>query len=257
MHYSRNTIHPNLAPSSAAGAVAIVGAGAGDAAHLTLGALEALRRADVAFVDDLVDASVLALIPSHVEVHRVGKRAGKPSADQNDINAQLIAAARTGKNVVRLKGGDPFIFGRGGEEAAALREAGVSVSIQPGLTAALVAAAATGIPLTDRRASTQVTFITAATAEDTTPDLAGLAGPGKTLVIYMGAGRAREIARQLLAETTTSHLPIAVIEDAGRPGQSVILTTPERLEADVAGRNAAKPALIIIGDVVGLAVHHG
>jgi uroporphyrin-III C-methyltransferase len=241
----------------AAGSVALVGAGAGEAAFLTLGALRALEQADIVFTDALVDATILALIPNDVDVRRVGKRAGGPSVDQDHIIQELIMAARRGLRVVRLKGGDPFIFGRGGEEASALRDAGLDVEVVPGLTAAIVAAAATNIPLTDRRASTQVTFITAATAQDTTTDLRGLVGPGKTLVIYMGVGKAADIARQLLADPATAQTPVAIIESAGRTSQNIIFTTPKHLRRDAARRDKTKPALIIIGDVVSLAVRHG
>jgi uroporphyrin-III C-methyltransferase len=232
--------------------VLLVGAGAGDAGHLTLAALDALRRADVVFADDLVDASILALIPPHVDVRRVGKRARRPSAAQADINAALIAAARAGLRVVRLKGGDPFVFGRGGEEADALRDAGLEVAVVPGLTAALVAAAATGIPLTDRRRALQLAFVTATAQDGTTPDLSGLVGPGRTLVVYMGGGKGREIVARLVTPDISA-LPAAVVENAGRSGQRWRATTVAGLAAALDRRDTAAPTLIIIGEVVGLA----
>ncbi|MDX2145508.1 MAG: uroporphyrinogen-III C-methyltransferase [Rhodospirillaceae bacterium] len=251
MFHSSNGIHSSPAAASAAlPPVHLVGAGAGDAGHLTLAARDVLARADVVFVDDLVDRTVLDLIPRRVEIHYVGKRAGQPSAQQADIQAQLIAAAQSGRRVARLKGGDPFIFGRGGEEADALRAAGLEVAVLPGLTAALVAAAATGIALTDRRHATQVTFITATESDGATPGLAGLAGKGRTLVIYMGGAQGAEIARQLLSNPVTARLPIAVVQDAGRTTQDTIFTTAETLARDLARRDLAKPTLIIVGDVV-------
>jgi uroporphyrin-III C-methyltransferase len=247
------SVVPNVLTVGFPPLVPLVGAGAGDAGYLTLAALDVLRRADIVFADDLVDSSVIALIPPHVDVRRVGKRAGKPSADQNDIHAQLIAAARSGKNVVRLKGGDPFIFGRGGEEVDALREAGLDVAVVPGLTAALVAAAATAIPLTDRRLATQVTFITATDRDGETPDIKHLVGEGRTLVIYMGGGKAAELSGQLQAHADLLRLPAAIIEDAGRTKQKLRIATAGSLPQE----KSNKPTLIIIGKVVDLAVRHG
>jgi uroporphyrin-III C-methyltransferase len=233
--------------------VYLIGAGAGDVGHLTLAARDTLTQADVVFVDDLIDRTILDLIPGQAEIHRVGKRAGQPSAQQTDINAQMIAAAKPGIRVVRLKGGDPFIFGRGSEEADALRAADLDVAVIPGLTAALVAAAAAGIPLTDRRASEQVTFVTATTSDGGSPNLAPISGPGRTLVIYMGGSKGGEIARQLLSNPATACLPIAIVQDAGRVSQEMIFTTAESLESDLARRDQEKPTLIIVGDVVTLA----
>jgi uroporphyrin-III C-methyltransferase len=230
----------------------IVGAGAGDASHLTLAAAEAISSADVIFVDDLVDASIQALIPEHVEIRKVGKRAGRLSATQDQIIAGLIASAQAGQRVVRLKGGDPLIFGRGGEEASAVRASGLDVVIVPGVTAALIAAASTGIPLTDRRYAQQVTFITGTDSGNDVPTLKGLAGLGRTLVIYMGSRQARRISEQLQADSVPLSFPAAIVHDAGRPSQNLIVTTVGQLAAAIARGDHSKPALIIVGEVVSL-----
>ena len=230
----------------------IVGAGAGDASHLTFAAVEAISNADVIFVDDLVDPSILALIAEHVEIRKVGKRAGRPSTAQDQIIAELIASAHAGQRVVRLKGGDPFIFGRGGEEAAALRLSGIDVVVVPGMTAALIAAASTGIPLTDRRHAQQVTFITGTDSGNDVPALKGLAGRGRTLVIYMGSRQARRISEQLQLDRVTPNFPAAIVQDAGRPSQNLIVTTVGQLAAAVASADHSKPSIIIVGEVVSL-----
>ncbi len=235
-----------------ASTIHIVGAGAGDASHLTLAAAEAISNADVIFVDDLVDSSIQALIPEHVEIRKVGKRAGRLSATQDQIIAGLITSAKAGQRVVRLKGGDPFIFGRGGEEASALRATGLDVVITPGMTAALIAAASTEIPLTDRRCAQQVTFITGTDSGNDVPALKGLAGPGRTLVIYMGSRQARRISEQLQADRVPPNFPAAIVQDAGRPSQNLIITTVGQLAAAIARGDHSKPAIIIVGEVVSL-----
>lgn len=230
--------------------VHIVGAGAGDASHLTLAAVEAISKAHVILVDDLVDSSILALIPEYVEIRKVGKRAGRPSAGQDQIITGLISLAHTGKRVVRLKGGDPFIFGRGGEEASALWASGLDVTIIPGVTAALIAAASTGIPLTDRRYAQQVTFITGTDSGNDLPALKGLAGPGRTLVIYMGRRQALRISEQLRADNVPFSFPAAIVQDAGRPSQSLFIATVGQLAAAISRGDNSKPAIIIVGEVV-------
>lgn len=237
-------------PTRPAGRVVLAGAGAGEAGALTLAVREALASADVVLHDDLVDPGVLALIPPGVERIAVGKRAGRPSTPQADIIAALISHARAGRRTVRLKGGDPFIFGRGGEEAAALTAAGIEVEVIPGLTAALVAAASAGIPLTHRGVSTAVSLVTAATREGEVPDLRGLAGPNRTLVVYMGRGAADRVAAALIDDGVAADTPVAAIENAGRAAQRVVMATlatlPERL-ADLA---LTGPTLLIVGAVV-------
>lgn len=230
--------------------ILLVGAGAGDAGDLTLRAYRALQTADIIFYDDLVDDSILELIPASVEVVFVGKRAGKLSADQNHIHALMTEAAERGLRVVRLKGGDPFVFGRGSEEADALNAAGFESEIVPGLTAALVCAASAGIPLTDRRHAAQVTFITATRSNGELNVLRGLAGEGRTLVIYMGARLSQRIARALLDDAVSAAIPVALIENGGRASQRVVETTVGALADDTAQFAATGPALLIVGDVI-------
>ncbi|MBL8644573.1 MAG: uroporphyrinogen-III C-methyltransferase [Rhodospirillaceae bacterium] len=227
-----------------------MGAGAGDAGDLTLRALAAIQEADVVFYDDLVDASILDLIPKTARQVFVGKRAGKPSTDQQDIHALVTDAAAQGLRVVRLKGGDPFLFGRGSEEAEAFAAHGFASEVVPGLSAAFVCAAAVGIPLTDRRHAAQVTFITATRADGSLNALTGLAGAGRTLVIYMGARLTQRIAAALLDSGVTPDLPVAIIEHGGRAAQRVRQATVGALAGAAAVLRADGPALLIIGDVV-------
>ncbi|MBL8628207.1 MAG: uroporphyrinogen-III C-methyltransferase [Rhodospirillaceae bacterium] len=229
--------------------VLIVGAGAGDAGDLTLRALAAIQSADVIFYDDLVDASILGLIPARTERVFVGKRAGQPSTPQNEIHALVTKAASTGERVVRLKGGDPFLFGRGSEEADVLAQSGFESEVVPGLSAAFVCAASTGIPLTDRRHAAQVTFITATRSNGELNDMRGLAGAGRTLVIYMGARLAPHIAQALQGDAVADETPVVIIANGGRITQRVTETTVGALASTTAAESSG-PALLIIGDVV-------
>lgn len=182
------TLHP----------VALVGAGPGDPELLTLRALRRLQAADVVLSDDLVDARVLALIGPQTRLLRVGKRGGCISTDQRFIEELMIREARVGARVVRLKGGDPFVFGRGGEEADALRAAGLAVEIVSGLTAGIAGPAAAGIPVTDRRCTPGVALVTGHSGEGgRAPDWAALARSGLTLVVYMGVARCEQIVAAL------------------------------------------------------------
>lgn len=237
-------------PRSRPWPVSLVGAGAGDVTALTLGAADVLAAADVVFADDLVDASVLARIPAGVEVVAVGKRGGRPSFAQSDIVDRLIDAARQNRRVVRLKGGDPMLYGRGAEEAEALVAAGLEVAIYPGISAAFAAASATGIPLTYRNVASQVSFITAIRADGSQHPVDDLAGPGRTLVVYMGRFAARQIANALGTAGVPSWFPAAVIENAGRPDQTLVATTVEGLSAAVASLIGHGPVLLIVGEVV-------
>ncbi len=237
-------------PLGEAQPVLIVGAGAGDAGDLTLRALAAIQSADVIFYDDLVDASILALIPEHTERVFVGKRAGQPSTPQDDIHALVTKAAATGQRVVRLKGGDPFLFGRGSEEAEVFAQSGFESEVIPGLSAAFVCAASAGIPLTDRRHAAQVTFITATRSNGELNELRGLAGPGRTLVIYMGARLAARIAQALRSDNVADATPLAIIENGGRVTQRITETTIGALADEATTVSATGPALLIIGDVV-------
>jgi len=236
------------------GIVHIVGAGPGAADLVTLRAQRLLEQADVIVHDRLVGDGVLDLARRDAERIDVGKAPGRHPVPQEEINEILIAQARLGKRVVRLKGGDPFVFGRGGEELQALADAGVRAEVVPGVTAATACAAAAGIPLTHRGHASAVTFVTGHKGSGDAPvvDWAALARSGATLAVYMGVGGAAAIAEELsrhgLADT-----PVAVIENGTRPDQRVVTGRIRGLDALVRAYGITGPALIVIGDVAGLA----
>jgi uroporphyrin-III C-methyltransferase len=235
------------------GKVTLAGAGPGDPDLLTVKALKALSRADVVVHDGLVSEAILDLAPAGTRRIAVAKRKSRHSYAQEDINRLLIAFARAGLEVVRLKGGDPFIFGRGGEELQACRAAGVEVEVIPGVTAALAASAGAGAPLTHRGAAQAVTFVTAHGAGGETPDLdwTALARANQTVVIYMGATRAGEIADRLIAAGREPATPVLITENASLPDERKIAATLAGLGA--AARGLAGPALLIVGEAMALA----
>ena len=204
--------------ASQTGAVWLVGAGPGDPELLTIKALKALERADVVVHDGLVSDEILALAPPHAQRISVAKRKSRHSYSQDEINRMLVAFAREGLSVVRLKGGDPFIFGRGGEEVEACREAGVPVEVVPGVSAALGCAAEAMLPLTHRDAASAVSFVAGQCKGLTEQDWSGLAGQGRTLVIYMGVATGADIADKLIADGVSPDMPVAVLENGTRPG---------------------------------------
>lgn len=235
------------------GEVWLAGAGPGSLECLTLGVIAALAKADAIVYDALVNPDVLAAAP-RAEKHYVGKRAGVRSAAQGDINALLIRLAGEGKRVLRLKGGDPNVFGRGGEEAHALTGAGVPFRFLPGLTSGLAALASAGIPATLRGVSQAITLATGHAAEPPVPgdgpDWAALAKTGQPIVIYMGLGNLPLIRDQLLAGGLGPHTPAAVIHAASTPQETVLVSDLAGI-ADAAQRAAVKsPALIVVGDIV-------
>ena len=244
------------APRSAAeGTVVLVGAGPGDPDLLTVRAVRELERADVVVHDRLVSPAILAMVPRAVARIDVGKAPGRGAAIQERINGLLLAAARTGRRVVRLKGGDPLVFGRGGEEIAYLRRHGVSVTVVPGITAATGCAAAAGIPLTHRDAAHSVAFVSGTPAEGAPePDWAALAGEGLTIAIYMGVRNAAAIAAKLIAAGRAGGTPVAVIENGTRPDQRVLTGTLAGLGALVDDHAVVNPALLVVGQVAALAV---
>jgi uroporphyrin-III C-methyltransferase/precorrin-2 dehydrogenase/sirohydrochlorin ferrochelatase len=244
-----------IARGRPAGLVHIVGAGPGDPELLTLKALRVLQEADVIFYDRLVEPSILDLARRDARRAFVGKARGKASVAQDDINDQLVREARAGSRVVRLKGGDPFVFGRGGEELDVLKAAGVAAFVVPGITAALGVAASTGAPLTHRDHAQAVTFITGHTRSGDTPDVewAQLAGKNHTLVVYMGAGNAPKVAEQLIAAGRAAATPVLIVENGTRPDQRALKSSLETLGADAQALDADKPALLIIGEVAALA----
>jgi uroporphyrin-III C-methyltransferase / precorrin-2 dehydrogenase / sirohydrochlorin ferrochelatase len=237
----------------AAGEVTLVGAGPGDPELLTLKALRALQDADVILHDRLVPPEVLDLARRDAVQICVGKAAGQLGSTQEEINALLIEHAKQGKRVVRLKGGDPFVFGRGGEELQALAAARINFSVVPGITAALGAAAYAGIPLTHRDHAHSVSFVTGhAQEDDKEPDWRALAMPGATAVFYMGLARLDQIVAKLLEHGAPANRPAGIIAQGTTPQQRVITATLATL-LDVAARaNLESPALLVVGDVVAL-----
>ncbi|MGL4613521.1 MAG: uroporphyrinogen-III C-methyltransferase [Shewanella sp.] len=235
------------------GKVWLVGAGPGDAELLTVKALRVLKMADVVLYDALVSQEILELIPKEAEKIAVGKRAGEHSAAQHEINQLLVTKAYTRKQVVRLKGGDPFIFGRGGEELQTLVEAGVAFEVVPGITAATGAAAYGGIPLTHRDYAQGVTFITGHCQADSRPmDWQGYANPHNTLVVYMGILNASIIRQGLLNAGRSPHTPVAIIAKATTAEQRRFIGCLAELEQLAAAPALQMPALMIIGEVVAL-----
>ncbi|HMI76029.1 MAG TPA: siroheme synthase CysG [Steroidobacteraceae bacterium] len=236
-----------------AGEVTLVGAGPGDPELLTLKALRALQDADVILHDRLVPEGLLDMARRDAVRISVGKAAGGIGSTQEQINALLIEHAQQGKRVVRLKGGDPFIFGRGGEELEALARAQISFSVIPGVTAAAGCAAYAGIPLTHRDYAHSVTFVTGHVDKDgREPDWRALAKPGLTAVFYMGLARVEQIAAQLLAHGATAALPAAVIAQGTLRDQRVITGTLATIAAVTAASNIESPALLVVGEVVSL-----
>jgi len=230
--------------------VTLVGAGPGDPGLLTRKGYDALLAAEVVFFDELVSPEIMELLSAETRCIYVGKPCKSVAVSQGDIVQQLIAAARTGANVVRLKGGDPMIFGRAGEEIEALNAAGIDVEVVPGITSASGAAAATRISLTHRDYAAHVSFVTAARREGELADVRGLAGKGRTLVIYMGIARAAALRDALMADGVEPSLPIAIVENATRPEERIMVTDVANLPSAVARHAVRSPALFIVGDVV-------
>ena len=231
------------------GTVYLVGAGPGDPDLLTLRAARLLGEANLVVHDGLVDPAVLALAGADAELVSVAKSRARHTLPQDAINALLVREALAGRDVVRLKGGDPLVFGRGGEEAEACRAAGVPVEVVPGVTSALGAAAAAQIPLTHREDASIVSFVAGQCKGLTEQDWAGLAGKGRTLVIYMGVKTAPQIAEKLMADGLAPEVPLAVVENAARASMRVLRGPLAALPELVENERVRSPALIIIGDV--------
>lgn len=235
--------------SSNCGTVYLVGAGPGSPDLLTLRAARLLENARLIVHDGLVDPAVLDMARVDARLISVAKRRANHTMPQDEINALLVREALTGHDVVRLKGGDPFIFGRGGEEAEACRAAGVPVEIVPGISAAIGAAAAAHIPLTHRDDASIVSFVAGQCKGLTEQDWAGLAGKGRTLVIYMGVKTAPMIAEKLMEDGLAPEMPVAVIENAARPAMRVLRGPLAGLPALVEEHQVKSPAVIVIGEV--------
>lgn len=240
--------------SPSKGFVWLVGAGPGASDLITVRGLRVLQGAQVVVYDELANADLLKEAPSGCELHSVGKRAGRHNATQGEINALLVSLAQAGKKVVRLKGGDPLVFGRAGEEIEALRAAGLPFEIVPGVTAATASAAAASLPLTHRDFSSAVVFVTGhqCAANTDALDWHALTKLRATLCFYMGVRRLPEIAHNLLVHGMAADMPLALISEATRPTQKIVIT---RLDAaaKMSPDQIVQPALVVIGEVVRLA----
>ncbi|MBA3837439.1 MAG: uroporphyrinogen-III C-methyltransferase [Sphingomonas sp.] len=234
--------------SPSTGRVVLVGAGPGDPDLMTVRGHNALLNADLVVHDGLVDPRILALVPGTSRIS-VAKARSRHTMRQEAINDLLIAEARRGKLVVRLKGGDPFIFGRGGEEVEACLAAGVPVEVIPGITAAMGAAAGALMPLTHRHIASAITFVAGQCKGLAEQDWTGLAGDGRTLVIYMGLATAEAIADKLIGDGVPPAMPVAVLEKGGRPDARVLRGTLIDLAAMIARKRVESPALIVVGMV--------
>jgi uroporphyrin-III C-methyltransferase len=232
------------------GRVILVGAGPGDPDLLTVKAARLIGVAKVIVHDGLVNDAILALASADSRLISVAKSRSKHSVPQGGINAILVREALAGHLVVRLKGGDPFIFGRGGEEAEACRAAGVSVEVIPGISAAMGGAAEAMLPLTHRDVSSAVSFVAGQCKGLTDQNWSGLAGKGRTLVIYMGVATAQDIADKLIADGVAPDMPVAVLERATRGDARAIRTLLADLGDMIAREGVKSPAIIVVGEVV-------
>jgi len=242
-----------LSGLSSPGTVYLVGAGPGDPELLTLKAHRLLRCCDALVHDSLVPKALLDLVPSHCEQHFVGKRRGHHSVPQPSTNALLAELAGRHRTVVRLKGGDPFLFGRGGEEAAHLARQGIPVEVVPGVTAGIAAPAYAGIPVTHRRAGSSVTFVTGHEEIDKGRpgvDWRGLARSSDGLVIYMGLHNLRRIGEELVAGGLDPATPAAVIQQGTVRGQRLLLSSLGELADQVEAQGFASPSIVVVGEVV-------
>jgi len=242
-------------PAMEPGAVWLVGAGPGDPGLLTLHAVNALRQADVIVYDALVNADCLKLAKAGAVLEYAGKRGGKPSAKQRDISLRLVELARSGSRVLRLKGGDPFVFGRGGEEALTLVAHGVPFRIVPGITAGIGGLAYAGIPATHRDTNHAVTFLTGHDSSGLVPDRIdweSIAKGSPVIVMYMAMKHVGVIARRLIEAGRREDEPMAFVCNAATEDQQVLETTIGRAEEDLAASGLVPPAIVVVGEVVRL-----
>lgn len=244
---------PFTLPQLEPGWVWLTGAGPGDPGLLTIEAFNGICQADVLVHDALISEEVLALAPPSCEIFYAGKRGGKPSPKQLDISARLVKFAHAGKKIVRLKGGDPFVFGRGSEEALALVEAGIPFRVIPGISAGIGGLSHVGIPLTHRETNSAVTFVTGHGASGDIPDgldWAALAKGSPVLVIYMALKHIAEIRSRLLNAGRMSNEPVAIVSKATLRDERVLETTLENCVNDLTENKIDPPAIVVVGDVV-------
>ncbi len=240
----------SLLDPHARGRVILVGAGPGDPGLLTLRAVEALKSADIVVHDGLIHPGVLDYAPATAQRISVAKQRSRHTLPQDAINALIIAHVKAGSIVVRLKGGDPFVFGRGGEEVEAVRAAGLRVEVVPGVSSALGCAAEAMLPLTHRDWSSAVSFVAGQCKGLSEQNWAGLAGQGRTLVIYMGVACARLIADKLMADGVAPEMPVAVLERGTLEGSRAMRTLLADLADLVDRERIVSPAIIVVGEVV-------
>lgn len=242
-------------PEMKPGEVWLTGAGPGDPGLLTLLAARALSQADVIVHDALVNADCLKLARRGAIIEFAGKRGGKPSPKQRDISLRLVELARAGNRVLRLKGGDPFVFGRGGEEALTLVEHGIPFRIVPGITAGIGGLAYAGIPVTHRDTNHTVTFLTGHDASGLVPDRIdwdGVARGSQVIVMYMAIKHMAQIAAKLIQAGRSADEAVAFVTDAATPDQQVLETTLGRAVADLDASGLQPPAIVVVGEVVRL-----
>ncbi len=237
------------------GFVSLVGAGPGDADLLTIKALRLLKTADVVVYDRLVSADILELIPAGVSRISVAKSPGKHNVPQDQINEIIVNLAKSGRRIVRLKGGDPYMFGRGGEEVLALKQHNIAFEVVPGITAAAGCSAYSGIPLTHRGISRRVQFITAHFNNDEPVDLnwQSIADPDSTLVIYMGLANLPLVIRSLIEAGLPSSIPAAAVQNGTTDAQQRVIAPLDQLDHVIHEQGMKAPVMIIIGEVVSLA----
>lgn len=248
--------HDLLAGGKPEGVVHIVGAGPGDPELLTIKALRLIQNADIVYYDRLISDEIMDLVRRDARRVAVGKCKGNHLVPQHRIHELMIESAKQGLRVVRLKGGDPFVFGRGGEELEAVTAAGIKATVVPGISSALGCAASAGIPLTHRDHSQSVTFVTGHAKSGGVPDLnwSSLANPGQTVVVFMGVGTAPKISESLLNAGQSAHLPVAVIENGTRLNEKRVFGTLSELPHLIEEAGIKGPALLIIGEVAGLSL---
>ena len=235
------------------GMVYLIGAGPGDPELLTLKAVKVLNAADVVLYDDLVNPVILRHAGPQARLVSVGKRGGCRSTPQAFIERRMVREARAGKRVIRLKGGDPLMFGRGGEEIETLRKSGIPFEVVSGVTSGMAATATLGVPLTHRGCASGVTFVTGHSADGNQTDWAALVSSRMTLVVYMGVTRLSEVVTGLMDAGMSGGMPVLVVQNATLPNQRQLRSTLSCVHAEVALYRIESPAIVVIGEVTGLA----